>query len=96
MVLLLEAPADVFAEREDTLVGDRVVGEVADLPPTDDAGVTEDAQVPRDVLLRRPDDLGELLHAGLAAHADAVEQLDARRVGERLEALGNQLDEVVG
>ena len=33
------------------------------------------------------DDLGELLHARLAAHADAVEQLDARRVRERLEAL---------
>src|SRR5881396_1590835 len=48
-----EAAADVFAEREDALVGDRVVGVVADLPPSDDPRLQQHTEVLGDVLLRR-------------------------------------------
>src|SRR6266700_6962784 len=50
-----EAAANVFADREDALVGDRVVGVVADLPPSDDPRLQQHTEVLGDVLLRRID-----------------------------------------
>jgi hypothetical protein len=47
------------------------------------------------VLLRRADQLRQLLHARLAL-AEPVEQLDPRRFREDAEAPGDQLDQLVG
>ena len=92
---LLQAAADCLAEREDALVDDPVVGEVALLAPGDDAAPLQHAQVLGDVLLRRADQLGQLEHGRLAL-AQPVEQLDPGRLAQRAEALCDQLDQVIG
>lgn len=73
--VLLQAAADRFAEREDALVDDPVVGEVPVFAPGDDSGSLQDAEVLGDVLLRRPDQLGQFEH-GCLALTEPVEQLD--------------------
>jgi sulfide:quinone oxidoreductase len=93
--VIREAAADVLAEREHALVGDRVVGVVAALRTPDDPFLAEDAEVLGDVLLRRADRVGQLLHARFPL-AEQVEQLDPRRVGEHVEAARDQLNQVVG
>src|SRR6266545_3664356 len=93
--LLLQAAADRLAEREDALVDDPVVGEVALLAPRDDPAPLQHAEMLGDVLLRRLDQLGQLEHARLAV-AEAVEQLDPGRLAQRAEALGDQLDQIIG
>jgi sulfide:quinone oxidoreductase len=93
--VIREAAADVLAEREHALVGDRVVGVVAALRTPDDPLLAEDAEVLGDVLLRRADRVGQLLHARFPL-AEQVEQLDPRRVGEHVEAARDQLNQVVG
>src|SRR5947208_2407791 len=90
----LEAAADVLAQREDALVGDRVAGVVALLPPPHDSGRAEHAEVFRDVLLGGPDQRGQLEHGRLAL-AQVVEELDPRRLAQHAKALRDQLDEVV-
>ena len=53
------------------------------------------AEMLGDVLLRRADQLGQLEHGRLAL-AQPVEQLDPGRLAERAEALGDQLDQLIG
>jgi hypothetical protein len=89
------AAANVLAEREDALVGDRVVGVVADLPPSDDPRLQQHTEVLGNVLLRRIDAFAQLLHTRLPL-PEQVEQLDSRRVGEHAEAARDQLDQVIG
>ena len=72
----LERAADLFAEREDALVGDPVVDVVALLAPGEHAGVDEHGEVLRDVLLagaelRRRACYAQLLFAEQVEHADA-------------------------
>src|SRR6266545_2383584 len=93
--LPLEAAADALAELEHALVRDRVVGEVALLTAGDDPRPVEHAEVLGNVLLRRPDQVGQLEHARLPL-AQPVEQLDPRRLAQRAKALRDQLDQISG
>src|SRR5919198_1415239 len=92
---LLQAAADCFAKRVDGLVGDPVAPEVALLAAGDDARALEQDEVLGDVLLRRANECSQLEHRGLA-FAEPVEQPDPRRLGQRAQALGDQLDQLVG
>jgi hypothetical protein len=55
----------------------------------------EEAEMLRDVLLRRAGCLAELLDARIAG-AKPVEQADAHRLAEQSEPLGDQLDHGLG
>ena len=65
------------------------------LTEPDDPLLAQDAEVLGDVLLRRADRVGQLLHGRLPL-PEQVEQLDPRRVGEHAEAARDQLDQLVG
>ena len=62
------------------------------LAPADDAGLVEDAEVLRDVLLGRAEALGELGDGRLAV-AQTLEDPDAHRLADDAEAPRDQLDD---
>src|SRR6516164_6101423 len=90
--LAVQVAADLLAQVEDRLVGDRVDGEVALLAPRDDACAQQHAQVLGDVLLRGTGRLLELLHRRLTV-AQRVEQPDPHRLAQDAKALCDQLDQ---
>jgi len=90
------ADNDAPVARDDTQSTDEASILTAAVPAaTDDAGLQQDTEVLRDVLLRRPGGLAQLAHARLA-FAERVEQLDPHRLADDAEAARDQLDQRVG
>ena len=93
--LALQATADLLAELQHAGIGDRVEGVRPLLAAADDARLVEDAEVLRDVLLRRAEALGQLGDGRLAV-AQAVEDPDSHRLADDAEAPRDELDDGVG
>jgi hypothetical protein len=93
--LASEAVANGGAEPEYRVIGDAVVDEVALAATDHEARRQQQQHLLRCVLLRRPGCLCQLGH-GCFAVVKTVEEPDSRRVRERLEAAGDQLDQLVG
>ncbi len=93
--LALNLPANLIAEREDARVGNPVEDAVALLAPPDDAGLEQNGEMLGHVLLRSAGGRDELGHAGLLV-AQPVEQAEPRRLGDRSQAMGDQLGQLFG
>lgn len=89
----LDPLTDQVAQLEHPLVAQDIKGEQAFLSPTDESGRVQDAEVLRDVRLRKPRLLNEVGHAPLP-RAESVEQAQTSRVGQNLEAMGHELEKL--
>ena len=88
--LAAQAAADLLAQLEHALVGDRVAREVALLAAAHQTAAQQHPEVLGDVLLRGAGRALELLD-GRGRLAQRVEQADAHRLAEHAKALGDQL-----
>ena len=90
--LAAQAAADVLAQLEHALVGDRVAREVAVLAAAHQTAAQQHPEMLGDVLLRGAGRPLQLPH-GRRGLAQGVEQADAHRLAEDAKALRDQLDE---
>lgn len=88
----LETAAHDVAELEDALVGEAIEDERAPLAPRHEAQPVQQAEVLGDVRLAEPRAFDELSDGALAV-AQGVQELQARRFGERLETFGHEREQ---
>jgi len=93
--LSLDGSADLLTEGEHPFVRDPVVGARPLLAPGERPGFDEHAQMLRDVLLARTEFGGDRPDAQLAV-SQHIDDPHPEWVGERAEAAGDQLGELVG
>lgn len=87
----LDPLTDKVTEPKDPFVSQHVVREQPLLPATDKAGRVENAEVLGHVCLGKPRLLHQLGHASLPC-SQRIQQAEAGRVGEDLEAVGDQFE----
>jgi hypothetical protein len=80
----------VFQEREDVRIEELVADAGALSSSSDDPGSGQEAEVPGGVLLRHPETLDEFPN-GRRPTGEAIDELEAHRLADDAQALGERL-----